>query len=177
MKLKEIKTCQKCNLYNNQEPLIEYSNKADIFFIGLSAKKIKSPTETPLDKSTNSGSIIETIKESLKNYNIYKSNLVKCVPLEKNKLRYPNNEEIKKCFKNIELEIEQLKPKFIFLLGNQVSQAFEKKYKIPIKNNFEIYFYNNIKYIKIPHPSYIYIYKRKELQTYINKIIKIITKE
>ena len=134
-------------------------------WVGLSAKKVKDlKNNYPLEEDTNSGKIIKEVEDALPNVNYYKTNLVKCLPLDdKGKIRYPNNEEMNACINNLIKEIEYLKPKIVFLLGNNVAD-FVKKYIR--KNNIDL----KINFKKIAHPSYIYIYKRKNKQDYINKL-------
>ncbi|MDD2504870.1 MAG: uracil-DNA glycosylase family protein [Bacilli bacterium] len=173
-----IKECKNCGLYLNQTPLIETKHQCDIFFVGLSAKRIKSKKEVPLSSSTNSGKIIENIENKI-NLTTYKTNLVKCLPLdEKNNLRYPNLSEKNACFDNLQLEIKTLKPKIIFLLGSEVASFIAKKINIhltkPEGYNFGFIKHSGIYYVHIYHPSYIYVYKRKELDFYINGVIDVI---
>jgi DNA polymerase len=82
---------------------------------------------------------------------------------------------MEKCFPNFEWEIEQLKPKVVFLLGKQVATFVLKKlsyFSPPFNDNFtydsvEI---DGINFIPIHHPSYVLVYKRKNLQQYISNI-------
>lgn len=117
-----------------------------------------------LARNANTGKILETIELELKEYSFYKTNLVKCLPLDSNKkLRYPTKKEIDMCINNLLCEISYFKPRVIFLLGNKVSSYVEKYLK---NNNILI----NSKIITIYHPSYIWIYKKKELDKYIEDI-------
>jgi len=78
-------------------PLLdEYKDECDVMWVGLSAKKIKEKKYSyPLASDTNSGKVILEIEKMLPNISFYKTNLVKCLPLnEKGKIRYPNNHEI-----------------------------------------------------------------------------------
>ena len=163
--LKEIAKCRNCHLCLNQLPLIDKKEKCDVMWVGLSAKKVKDlKNNYPLGEDTNSGKIIKKVEDALPNVNYYKTNLVKCLPLDdKGKIRYPNNEEMNACINNLIKEIEYLKPKIVFLLGNNVADFVEKYI---IKNNIEL----KINFKKIAHPSYIYIYKRKNKEDYINKL-------
>ncbi|MDD2208038.1 MAG: uracil-DNA glycosylase family protein [Bacilli bacterium] len=172
-----IKKCKKCSLYLNQSPLIQEKSKGDILWLGLSAKKISDKAE-PLSNNTNTGKIIEMIESKIK-YKTYKTNLVKCLPLNNdNKLRYPTLLEKNACYSNLALEIKSLKPKIIILLGSDVADYIAKKLNIeiakPINYNFGLIKYNNIFYIHIYHPSYIYVYKKKELNLYTNAVVDII---
>lgn len=168
--MKLIRNCKKCDLCNNQLPLLDNKESATIMWVGLSAKKVDNVLEgVPLNNDTNSGKIIEQIEKQLIGQTFYKTNLVKCLPLnEKNKLRYPTNEEMKKCIQNLIEEIENINPKIIFLLG-------KKTYDFVIKHFSE----NNIdtkKIFYIEHPSYIYVYKRKNIDDYIHRVQEIVAK-
>ena len=163
----EIKKCRKCNLCNNQRPLLDKSKKCDVMWVGLSAKKVDDVDKTiPLCSDTNSGKIIEMIEERLPKINFYKTNLVKCLPLDSNnKLRYPFNDEMNACIDNLLIEIKELKPKIVFILGKNTYNFIHK------------YFFNNgldvSKLVYIEHPSYIYVYKRKYIDEYVDKIVSI----
>lgn len=107
--------------------------------------------------------------------------MVKCPPIDKNgKLRYPNQAEIDCCFKNLLAEIAEVKPKVVILLGGKVCSAVEKKLSIKLKHwrGFEYFAteYNGIWYLPVQHPSYIYVYKRKEVEKYVEKVAEAIGK-
>jgi DNA polymerase len=165
--LKKLSKCNKCNLCNNQKPLLDKVFECDVMWVGLSAKKVDDVNETiPLCNDTNSGKIIEMIENKLSNIRFYKSNLVKCLPLdENNKLRYPSTSEMNACIDNLLLEIKKLNPKIIFVLGKNTYNFIDKYFK---KNKID-----NSKLIYIEHPSYIYVYKRKYIDDYVDKIVNI----
>jgi len=169
-------SCENCNLCNNQKPLLDKQSFSDILWVGLSAKKVDCiETSIPLSNDTNSGKIIESIEKEFNNLYFYKTNLVKCLPLdEKNKLRYPEKEEMEACFENLIYEIKTLKPKIVFLLGNKVANFViknlnNKKFLSSIPNSLKETI-NNITFETVYHPSYIYVYKRKEKDIYIENI-------
>ena len=113
--LKNIKNCKKCELYNNQSPLLDDKKVCQVFLVGLLAKKVTFEGEKPLSSTTNSGKLICNIEEKFDDILTYKTNLVKCVPFdEKMKLRYTNKNEIDICFPNLKREIRELKPKIVF---------------------------------------------------------------
>ena len=165
--LKEISKCSKCNLCNNQKPLLDKKYKCDVMWVGLSAKKVNDVNESiPLCNDTNSGKIIELIENELPNLNFYKTNLVKCLPLdESNKLRYPFISEMNFCVDNLLLEIKKLEPKIIFVLGKKTYDFISEYFS---KNMIDM---NKVVYIE--HPSYIYVYKRKNVADYVKKVINI----
>lgn len=177
--IEQIRKCQKCGLCKNQRPLLDEKRECQIIWVGLSAKKVESDEDIPLSPETNTGMLIKKVEESCENVTTYKTNLVKCLPLtEQNKLRYPNKKEIDCCFENLMSEIESMEPKIVFLLGKKVYSSVGKHLNIQFEkwNEFEYYYkeLNDTYYIPIHHPSYIYVYKRKRIDEYVQGIERII---
>ncbi len=145
-------------------------------WVGLSAVKVQcTTTETPLSNSTNTGKLIAEIEKKNNNVNFYKTNLVKCLPIKDQKIRYPKKEEMKSCFGHLTEEIEEFKPKIVFLLGKQVADfVSEKNSELSSTYDYDTVKKNNVIYVSVHHPSYILVYKRKELDAYIRGISKII---
>lgn len=185
----KIDRCKKCEISSHQCPLTIKTNNANIFWVGLSAVKMKNVfNETPLSDSTKSGKLIKEIELENSDYRHYRTNLVKCVPLNlEGKIRYPNIEEKQNCSEYLKNEIFYLKPKIVFLLGKLVSDQVVKKIlktkKYSLGENYCYNYYLNnegIAFVPIHHPSYMLIYKRKELDKYkkglkelIKKLIKL----
>lgn len=129
-----------------------------ILFIGLSNKEGCEP----LESGTKSGDLIDNIINKL-NEDCYKINLVNFAPLDdKGKLRYPNKSEMDKGYKNLKVFIENLNPDLCVFLGNIVNKYLSNK----ITN-----------YIKIKHPSYMAVYKRKYTTNYIDDTVNLIQKQ
>ena len=131
-KKNRITKCNKCDISCNQKPLVENMKKSDIMFLGISAKMKETEDEMPLSENTNSGKLIKMIEERLleENNNLlcYRSNMVKCVPLnEEGKIRYPDNLEIENCIENLEYELNIVKPKVVVFLGRLVEKYLKKK--------------------------------------------------
>lgn len=172
-----ISNCMHCDvskMYSN--PDTKTSDTYDIFWVGISAKI----GEKPLAETTNTGKLVQQIETACGKPG-YKTNLVKCPPMDKNgKLRYPNQTEIDCCFKNLLTEIAKVKPKVMILLGEKVCSAVEKKLNIKLKRwRWFEYFateHNCIWYLPVQHPSYIYLYKRKEAEKYVEKVAEAIEK-
>ena len=171
MSLKKVENCNKCGLCQNQRPLLDKEDRCDVMWVGLSAKRFDDLNNSiPLSNDTNSGKIIELIENELTDLKFYKTNLVKCLPLdENNKLRYPTPKEMQACINNLLIEIEILNPKIILVLGKLTFNFIEKYF---IKNSID-----KSKLIYIEHPSYIYVYKRKYIDDYIEKIVDICKKK
>ena len=176
--LESVRDCTKCKLCCNQKPLMDKCSSCQVLWVGLSAKKITSDDETPLSKNTNSGAIIHRIEETLDGVSTYKTNLVKCVPLDDHqKLRYPNRQEIDDCFCNLDEEISTLAPRIVFLLGEKVYSSVAKRYSLTFER-FDGFDYRYVKrdgvyYVPIHHPSYVHVYKRKQVDTYVQSIYDI----
>ena len=169
-KKNRITKCNKCDISCNQKPLVENMRKSDIMFVGISAKMKETEGEMPLSENTNSGKLIKMIEERLleenSNISCYRSNMVKCVPLnEKGKIRYPDSLEIENCIDNLVYELSIVKPKVAVLLGRLVEKHLKKKI-----NELG---YNNI---TIHHPSYIHVYRKKEIEKYVEESSKNILK-
>lgn len=169
--------CKACGLYLNQLPIFDKQKKSNIFWVGLSSVLITEEDEKlPLSPHTKSGALIETIEEPYKGeISFYKTNVVKCLPLSNNKIRYPLKHEMEKCFPNLQDEIDILKPSIIFLLGKQVANFVLGKHSkkvLSLNDNFEYetFIIDNIIYVPVHHPSYILVYKRKFIENYRNGI-------
>lgn len=171
------KACKSCGLDIYQGPALEQAKKAHIFWVGLSAVAFEEGEERlPLSPLTPSGSLIHLIETPLRNqFSFYKTNLVKCAPLKENKLRYPLRHEMEKCFPNFEWELDHLHPRTAFLLGRQVADFVFKKFGLPKPTFSESFRYQSFKigntnFVPVHHPSYILIYKRKQVEVYTRKL-------
>jgi len=126
-----------------------------IVFVGLSNKK----DMIPFDIRTNSGKIVNEIISKI-DAECYKLNLVSFAPLDStDKLRYPTKIEIKKEIPIFLNNIKNINPDLIIGFGNIVCNELNKIDEIKTKLIIE------------KHPSYMYIYKKKELEDYIENII------
>ena len=121
------------------------------------------------DKTTIFDTINKTkvgLLEENSNISCYRSNMVKCVPLDKEgKIRYPDNLEIENCLDNLVYELSIVKPKVVILLGRLVEKHLKKKIIEQGYNTITIY-----------HPSYIHVYRKKEIEKYVEESSKNILK-
>lgn len=135
--MKEIKKCTKCRLSKNQHPLLQNKIRpSHVMFAGLSAVQTDNiDLDEPFSTETRSGALLREFEQQLPKYNFYFTNLVKCLPLRKDKIRYPSIPELSACFPNFELELKKVVPKKVVIFGKKVSQhvsemfgfQFEKK--------------------------------------------------
>lgn len=177
--IEEILFCQKCSLCKTQPPLLDELKPCQVMWVGLSAKIVSSDNETPLAITTNTGEIIHKIECQCAQIANYKTNLVKCVPTDgRRKIRYPNTNEINSCITHLDNELQEVQPKIVFLLGERVARAVCTHLSIAFKKweNFEYFAakYHNTFFVSVHHPSYIYVYRRKQIDEYVDSIVKII---
>lgn len=181
--LDNIVSCQNCKLRLYQAPLLDQPKKNAIMLVGLSAKQIKSPSEVPLDNRTKSGQLVASMEVIAKQYDleIYRTNLVKCPPLDQNhKIRYPTQNEIEVCFKNILHELDILQPRLVVLLGNIVQSAFKEMLHLdikPIQNcKFSFQQIDGYYYVASYHPSYIMrsTFRKKEYLENFSMLLKLL---
>ncbi|WP_339144666.1 uracil-DNA glycosylase family protein [Croceitalea sp. MTPC5] len=180
---KKSSHCRSCGLYINQFPLSDNKKQADIFWVGLSAVQIDDNDEQkiPLSPSTKSGKLIHDVElASNMNISFFKTNLVKCLPLNEKKIRYPERVEMNKCYPNLEIEIDTYKPKIVFLLGRLVAEFTLKKYGLKLGGLGSDFSYKEYKvgettFVPVHHPSYMLVYKRKHIDKYIAGIQEVIS--
>ncbi len=176
--------CGNCSLSASQYPLLDAVINADVMWVGLSTKLIDGINhQSPLGDDTNTGKIIFNIESVLPYISFYKTNSVKCPPLDNyKKLRYPTASEMDICYSNLLYEMEMVKPKLILLLGERVATFILRKLKIHdreayVSYNYKSHMINDVIYVPVHHPSYIRIYKFKELAKYEQGIINIISRQ
>lgn len=161
--------CQACGLYTVQKPLLAPPKASQVICVGLSAKQQTFVDEIPLDQRTNSGAVIHLL-EQFCGFEFYKTNLVKCAPTHNNKLRYPAKNEIDCCIPFLKGEIEELRPKVVLMLGRQVAEGIAQYLGFATPAAYTCVGHHNVSYIAMPHPSYLWIYKRKELNDRLTDI-------
>lgn len=166
--------CHACGLYQYQLPLLMPLKASQVVCVGLSAKPCKFANESPLDVRTNSGHIISQL-ETLCGISFYKTNIVKCAPLEHEKLRYPTKDEIAHCIPHLKGEIAEIQPKVVLMLGKQVTSGIARARGFTAPQLYESIEHHGVTYLSIPHPSYLWVYKRKDLKQTLTKIAHLIT--
>ena len=176
--IEQIRGCRKCGLCNNQRPLLQrIKTRPRVFFTGLSAVASIETEDEPFSAATRSGQLIREIGEGL---DCYYTNLVKCLPLKDGKLRYPTERELEVCFGNFELELKTLNPGKVVLLGKQVSEFVADKLSLKFKRakagdlEFQTARVEAVEYLSAYHPSYVLIYRRRQLDHYKRGIISFI---
>lgn len=176
-----IASCTACPLHRNQPPLLDAPQPAQVFWVGLSAVRLR-PDETvrPLGSETRSGRLLDEIEKRVEGIIFYRTNLVKCLPCSNEKLRYPSHAEMSSCFSNMETELAELSPKLVILLGKQVthfvlSRVGEGRMSTATDYAYQIAVAGGVAYMPIHHPSYMLIYRRRDIDLYIQSICANIT--
>jgi hypothetical protein len=160
--------------------MLVISNKIDkkplVFFIGLSAK----PMCEHLDPDTRTGNIIDQITLELPSVEFIKTNLVKTPPLDQNgNLRYPTSAEMYLGWIELCDEVNRSNPDLLVTLGQQVSLFVRSqmgiqptKPTLPPNFSYESYLsQSQSKILSVHHPSFVYVYHRKEIDIYIENVI------
>ncbi|CAM2011707.1 uracil-DNA glycosylase family protein [Acanthopleuribacter pedis] len=175
--LDSLRHCTACNLYRNQQPLIAKSGQPRLMWIGISAQKADAgKRHEPLAPDTKTGSVLAEIEARCGLGTFYKTNLVKCLPLDNDgKIRYPSQKERHACYPNLQFEWETLRPEVLILLGRQPADYLAKQMRVelpPLSKSFDYQLVQmgTMSVLPIHHPSYILIYKRKLLEHYQQKI-------
>ena len=146
--------------------------KSDVIFVWLSYKLDKNDEVLEaFSETTNSWKIISQLEELFWKIKIYKTNLVKWVPLINWKIIYPNTLEKEQWLEILLKEIDIVSPKVIYLFWREVSDFVIKKLDL-IKYSNNVYYKWKIKIVIANHPSYIYIYKKNEIKTYMENLIR-----
>lgn len=123
--------------------------------LGLSNKKDLEP----FDSSTNSGKLVDMIIEKLLDIVFVKRNIVPYAPLDKNgNLRYPNKEELIDGSNSLVKIIDEFDG--VVLFGKVVQNTINNDRR-----------FIHMKKILSKHPSYIWVYKRKLINEYVNEIV------
>lgn len=154
----------------------KFQEKPLVFFVGLSIK----PARMHLDEDTRTGNIIAKIIKNIPLISSIKTNLVKKPPLDRDgKLRYPNYREMTEGWRLLSRDIDEASPQLVVTLGQQVSTFLRLQMGIrPEKSRLpEDFSYrscllsNNVEMLPVHHPSFIYIYRRKYVNDYVESIV------
>ena len=125
-----------------------------IIFVGITNKEGKNP----FDSSTKSGAILDAIIAQL-DAKCEKTNYVSYAPKDQNgKLRYPTKIELDQAYLDFQTNIFKQNPDLLVVCGTMIFKELKK-------HGFD---FCNI--LKIYHPSYIWVYKRKQLDSYIHDV-------
>jgi DNA polymerase len=140
-------------------------------FVGLSAvKSIDGERSEPLSDQTRSGALLRQLVSQVPTHPAYFTNLVKCVPLQNGKIRYPSREEMDACLDNLLREFQTVSPERIILLGRHVRWT---KSHDPVGSAVGVY--GDVLLMAAYHPSFMLIYRRRQIETYKQSVLEFIT--
>ncbi len=142
-----------------------------IFFVWLSSKNDKAGNQLPaFDVSTNSWKIIQNIFDTVGKEWIFTTNLVSFTPLKDGKIRYPTKQEKHQWFQELLEGIKNQKPKIVFLFWKEVSDFVFQQIGWQKISDTEV-LKDWIFFVAEQHPSYIFVYKRKNIEEYVQWIV------
>lgn len=142
-----------------------------IFFVWLSSKNDKAGNQLPaFDISTNSWKIIQNIFDTVGQEWIFTTNLVTFTPLKDWKIRYPTKQEKYQWFQELLEGIKNQKPKIVFLFWKEVSDFVFQQIGWQKISDTEV-LKDWIFFVAAQHPSYIFVYKRKNIEEYVQGIV------
>ncbi|MCM8771806.1 MAG: uracil-DNA glycosylase [Candidatus Omnitrophica bacterium] len=167
-KLKEeVENCHNCNLHKGRKNVVFGSGNiySKILFIGEAPGKNEDEKGIPF--CGKAGKILDNLLDliNLKRENIFITNVVKCRPP---KNRKPKEEEIEKCKKYLEKQIEIINPKIICCLGEIALKFIFEKFKIKKKAKIneihgKVIDVSEKKIIPLFHPAYA-VYNPKKFE-------------
>lgn len=152
--IRKINECKDCELYKGR--LNAVAGSGSIF------SKLMIIGEAPGEKEDNVGlpfvgpsgqKLTLWLKEiGIQREDIYITNVVKCRPPHN---REPSIEEVSKCRKFLDFQVEFIKPTIILLLGNIALEYFTGERKGIMKRRGVVFSYKNILVLPTYHPSFI----------------------
>lgn len=145
-------------------------------WVGISDK----PSTEPLATNTATGKVVAEMERELSGLSFYRTNLVKYAPLDDSgKLRYPTTEEMAEGADLLLKEVEDLRPRIVVTLGAAVSKVVVERVSLETRftglgNSFSYAPRGGGRFFVLPvhHPSFILVYRRKRLKSYIAAICK-----
>ena len=145
-------------------------------WVGISDK----PSTEPLATSTATGKVVAEIERELTGLSFHRTNLVKYAPLDDTgKLRYPTTEEMAQGADLLLQEVAELQPRIVVTLGAAVSKVVVERVSLRgrftgLGNSFSYAPCAGGRFFVLPvhHPSFILVYRRKRLHSYIASICK-----
>lgn len=169
--------CRQCGLCKNQQPLVQRQRgRSDVFFTGLSAVPTTDvDSDEPFSAGTRSGKLLRDIAGGLSAATVYYTNLVKCLPLQQDRIRYPMRSELELCFRFYQAELADLLPSKVVLFGRQVSGFVADKLGLrfgPQRGvfDFRVAKLGNTEFMAAHHPSYVLVYKHRSVRVFKDRI-------
>lgn len=126
-----------------------------VLLVGISNKEGKEP----FDSSTASGRIVDQMIVRIP-CEFFKINYVNFAPLDlEGKMRYPTKEELTNSFPSFCSRVKVIEPDLIVVFGKMIADELKKRG------------YCDYPILSLAHPSYIWVYRRNELDCYLEKAV------
>jgi uracil-DNA glycosylase len=125
-KIEEVKDpCESCGLYKGcKHPKMKYTGKGQKEILIIAEAPGKTEDEKGIQLIGEAGQILRNALKDIGydlDHDFWKTNSVICRPPDNRK---PTRKELKLCYHNIEETINELKPKFIWLMGSSAITSF-----------------------------------------------------
>jgi uracil-DNA glycosylase len=159
------------------------SSSPVVCFVGISNKPGPAGTIEALSKETLSGKIVSDIETRLRSDPecriFFRDNLVQSPPLQRGKLRYPTQHEMKSEWLSFQRRLRRTKSNVVILLGELVADFFRSKQDLRVVDcpfaDGRLLKWTGIDgtgriVLAIAHPSYVGIYARKHLKDYADAV-------
>jgi uracil-DNA glycosylase len=119
--------------------------------------------------------LLRGIADNLSTATVYYTNLVKCLPLRQDRIRYPLRSELELCFRHYKAELAQLVPSRVVLFGQQVTEFIAEKLNLRFHRrrgdfDFPVASLGGVQFLSAHHPSYILVYKHRKIDLYKRRI-------
>lgn len=126
--------------------------------------------------TTRSGGLVRAIASEMTTAKVYYTNLVKCLPLRNDRIRYPFRSELELCFRNYKAELAQLVPTKVVLFGKQVSDFISDKLNLDFRSprgdfDFPVARMGGVEFLAAHHPSYVLVYRHRKIDVYKRRIM------
>ena len=145
--------------------------KKNLVWIGISMQK---GANQAFDEGFLSGKIVSRAMAALPEFTHHKANLVDFAPLdENNRIRYPTTKEIILNQRKLLRRLEEIDPMAIIAMGGMVTRHLGEMLRIKSESP-KSFNYRAVDgkwpLVSVHHPSYVGVYKKKEMQNYIIQI-------
>lgn len=140
-------------------------------WVGLAHKRSKNGvTMAAFDVRTPSGALVHRIAEGIPNATHLFDNIVSYVPTDtEGKERLPNKVDFEASWKDFWCRVEASSPDLLVIFGGSAAKFCQKRLNLG-SEKYSVVEYNGVSIAFCDHPSYVNIYKRKSMDTYIEMV-------
>ena len=168
--------CRECAIRKYQPPLVDTlpAGSNIIMLVDFAAPLVPNAIVSKPYSTFPAKEMLEPFikKWQPRGYEFYHAYMCKCPPLSNGVHRKPYKHELQICFYHLQTEIRTLKPKAVFLMGNQTYLTLLSFLRIPFRKwkgfYFDIYQHNKTPYVPVTHPELIVKNNTKNYDIYFD---------